>query len=65
MSQAAAAGHNLGWESPAHQQNFKAREIIGSHVLAELVQRVTLNNENPRTAAAWAQDRIGEIMRRT
>lgn len=64
MSQAAAAGHNLGWESPAHQQNFKAREIIGSHVLAELVQRVTLNNENPRTAAAWAQDRIGEIMRR-
>jgi multiple sugar transport system substrate-binding protein len=64
MSRAAAAGHNLGWETTAHKQNFKAREIIGSHVLAELVQRVALNNENPRTAAAWAQDRIAEIMAR-
>ena len=64
MAQSAAAGHNLGWESPQHQTNIKAREIIGSHVLAELVQRVVQNNEAPRQAAAWAQDRIAEIMSR-
>jgi multiple sugar transport system substrate-binding protein len=65
MAESAAAGHNLGWESTAHQTNIKAREVIGSHVMADLVQRVVLNKENPRQAAAWAQDRVAEIMART
>jgi multiple sugar transport system substrate-binding protein len=64
MAESAAAGHNLGWETTRHQQNFKAGQVVGSHVLAELVQRVALNNEAPRTAAAWAQDRVAELMRR-
>lgn len=46
MSSAAAAGHNLGWESPAHKPNVKAGAVVGSGVLAEMVQRVVLNDED-------------------
>jgi multiple sugar transport system substrate-binding protein len=45
MSAAAAAGHNLGWESPRHKPNTKAGQVIASHVLAECVQRYVSNNE--------------------
>jgi multiple sugar transport system substrate-binding protein len=45
MSSSAAAGHNLGWESPRHKPNTKAGQIIASHVLAECVQRYVSNNE--------------------
>ena len=63
MAQAAAAGHNLGWESPQHQPNVKAGEIVNSAVIAELVQRVCLNNENPKQAVADAARRIEGIMK--
>jgi multiple sugar transport system substrate-binding protein len=65
MGKSAAAGHNLGWETTRHKSNFKARDIIGSHVLAELVQKVVLNKEPAKQAQAWAQDRVAEIMKRT
>ena len=65
MAEAAAGGFNLGKESPQHQTNTKAREVIGSNVLAELVQKVALNKENAKTSAAWAQDRVAEIMKRS
>jgi multiple sugar transport system substrate-binding protein len=48
MSAAAASGHNLGYESPAHKPNRRANEIVASNVLAEMVQRVVLNNEAPK-----------------
>lgn len=65
MAEAAAGGFNLGKESPQHQTNVKAREVIGSHVLAELVQKVALNKEPAKASAAWAQDRVAEIIKRT
>ncbi|WP_169542481.1 ABC transporter substrate-binding protein [Sphingomonas baiyangensis] len=64
MTAAASAGHNLGYESPAHRPNVKAGEIIASNALAELVQRVVLAGENPRAAVARASRAIEAIMRR-
>lgn len=63
MTRAAAAGHNLGKETAAHQTNLKAGEIIASNTIAELVQRVVLNNENPKAAVAATATRLAELMR--
>jgi multiple sugar transport system substrate-binding protein len=63
MTRSAAAGHNLGQESAAHKPNLKANEIIASNAIAELVQRVVLNNESPRQAVAATAARLAELMR--
>lgn len=63
MTRAAAAGQNLGKESPAHKNNLKAGEIIASNTIAELVQRVVLNKENPKAAVAATATRLAELMR--
>ncbi|MDE0061936.1 MAG: ABC transporter substrate-binding protein [Gammaproteobacteria bacterium] len=63
MSTEAAAGHNLGWESPAHRINVKAGALINSGVLAEMVQRVVLNEERPRVVLADTARRIEAIMK--
>ncbi len=57
MSEAAAGGFNLGYESAEHQSNDKAGEIIAAGPIADLVQRVVINGESadvvlPETAAA-------------
>ena len=46
MSQAAAGGFNLGYESANHPSNEKAGEVVGSGAIADMVQRVVLNGEN-------------------
>lgn len=63
MTNAAAAGHNLGFESPVHRPNVKAGEIIASNAIAEMVQRVVISGEPPRAAVARATNRIAAIMR--
>ncbi|GGI92434.1 ABC transporter substrate-binding protein [Polymorphobacter multimanifer] len=63
MTAAAAAGHNLGFESAAHAPNVKAGEIIASNAIAEMVQRVTISGEPAKAAVARATDRIAAIMR--
>jgi multiple sugar transport system substrate-binding protein len=63
MTRAAAAGHNLGKETAAHKTNLKAGEIIASNAIAELVQRVVLNKENPKAAVAATATRLAELMR--
>ncbi len=50
MAENAAAGFNLGFESANHKPNLKAGDIVNSGVIAELVQRVCLNNEDPKKA---------------
>jgi multiple sugar transport system substrate-binding protein len=65
MARAAAAGHNLGWESTRHRPNLRGGAIVASHVLAEAVQRVAVNGETPRAVLALTQDRLAELMRRT
>ena len=62
MSKAAANGHNLGRESSQHQPNVKAGEIINSDVIAEMVQRVVLNDENVDQVIGETVARIEEIM---
>ncbi|MCI5076609.1 ABC transporter substrate-binding protein [Oricola sp.] len=62
MSAAAAGGFNLGWESTAHQPNVKAGEIVNSGVIAEMVQRVVLNDENVDAVLGETASRIEEIM---
>ncbi len=62
LSAAAAAGHNLGWETPEHRTNVKAGAIVNSGVLAEMVQRVALNGESPRAALKNTAKRIETIM---
>lgn len=63
MTRTAAAGHNLGQETAAHKPNLKANEIIASNTIAELVQRVVLNKENPRTSVAATAKKLAELMR--
>lgn len=63
MSTAAAAGHNLGWETPDHRSNVRAGAIINSGVLAEMVQRVTLNDEKPRAVLADTAKKLETLMR--
>lgn len=63
MAASAAAGHNLGWETPAHKPNVKAGKIVNSGVLAEMVQRVVLNNESPKTVLGDTAKKIEELMK--
>lgn len=62
LTAAAARGHNLGWESPAHLPNVKAGEIIASNAVAEMVQRVVAG-EPSKAAVARAVSAIDRIMR--
>ena len=62
MARAAAQGYNLGRESDAHQPNVKAGEIVNSNVIAEMVQRVILNDENVDQVLGETASRIEEIM---
>ena len=63
MSQAAAAGHNLGWETTRHRPNVRAGQIIASHVLAEAVQRFCLNNEPMAQVVSTTAQRLEQLMR--
>lgn len=63
MASAAAAGNNLGWESAGHKPNPKAGEIVNSNVLAEMVQRVCLNDEDIATVVGETASRIDDIMK--
>ena len=62
MSAAAAAGHNLGWETPDHMPNVKAGAIVGSGTLAEMVQRIVLNDEDVGQVIGETAKAIEEIM---
>jgi multiple sugar transport system substrate-binding protein len=62
LSSAAAAGHNLGWETPAHKTNVRAGAIINSGILAEMVQRVALNGEAPRSTLKDTAKKIEDLM---
>jgi multiple sugar transport system substrate-binding protein len=62
MATAAAQGHNLGFETTAHQPNPKAGEIIASNAIAEMVQRIVLNDENARVVVGNTVDRLAGIM---
>ena len=62
MSAAAAAGHNLGWETTEHRANRRAGAIINSGILAEMVQRVVLNEEKPRAVLSDTARKIEAIM---
>lgn len=62
MSEAAASGFNLGYESAEHQPNEKAGEIINSNLVAEMVQRVILNGEDADTVISEVAQGIEAIM---
>lgn len=49
--------------SPKHKYIYKSGDIIGSDVMAEVLQRVVVENVPAKTAAAWGQDRIAQIMK--
>lgn len=61
MAANSAAGFNLGFESAKHKPNMKAGDIINSGVLAELVQRVCLNNEDAKKALGETAKKIEAI----
>jgi multiple sugar transport system substrate-binding protein len=63
MSDRAAAGHNLGWESPTHRPNTKAGQIIASHILSEAVQRFVINNEPVAQVVSTTAQRLEALMR--
>ena len=62
MAAAAADGHNLGWETPLHRVNVHAGKIVNSGLLAEMVQRVVLNDETPRAALADTARKIEALV---
>ncbi len=63
MSESAAAGHNLGWETTRHRPNTKAGAIIASHALSEAVQRYVINNEPMNQVISVTAQRLTELMR--
>ncbi|TDV33624.1 carbohydrate ABC transporter substrate-binding protein (CUT1 family) [Paraburkholderia caballeronis] len=63
MANAAAAGHNLGYESPKHKPNRRANEIVASNVLAEMVQRVVLNGDAPKQVVAATAQKLEALMK--
>lgn len=63
MSEAAAGGFNLGYESAAHPSNEKAGEVVGSGLIAEMVQRVILNGENADQVIGETAKGIESIMK--
>jgi multiple sugar transport system substrate-binding protein len=63
MSQAASAGHNLGWETTRHRPNVRAGQIVASHVFAEAVQRFVSNNEPIATVVSDVARRLEQLMR--
>jgi multiple sugar transport system substrate-binding protein len=63
MSESAAAGHNLGWETTRHRPNVRAGAIIASHVLSEAVQRYVLNNEPIAQVVSTTSQRLEQLMR--
>lgn len=62
MASAAANGFNLGYESADHTPNVKAGEIVNSGVLADMVQRVVLNDEDAKTVIGDTSAAIEKIM---
>lgn len=62
MAEAAAGGFNLGYESSAHRANEKAGEVIASHAIADMVQRVVLNGENVDAVLARTTRAIEAVM---
>lgn len=63
MSESAAAGHNLGWETTRHRPNTKAGAIIASHALSEAVQRYVINNEPMAQVVSTTAQRLEQLMR--
>lgn len=63
MASAAAAGFNLGFESADHKTNVKASAIVASDLLGEMVQRVVLNDEDPKTVVGETAVAIEAIMK--
>jgi len=63
MAENSAAGFNLGFESPRHKPNLKAGDVVNSGVIAELVQRVCLNNEDPKKALGETAVKIEKIVK--
>jgi multiple sugar transport system substrate-binding protein len=61
MAENSAAGFNLGFESPKHKPNLKAGDVVNSGVIAELVQRVCLNNEDPKKVRGETALKIEKI----
>lgn len=63
MTVAAAAGYNLGFESPKHKPNTKSVDIIASEVLSEMVQRIALNDENAKVVIGDTAKKLEVIMK--
>jgi multiple sugar transport system substrate-binding protein len=63
MSESAAAGHNLGWETTRHRPNVQAGRIIASHVLSEAVQRYVINNEPMAQVVSTTAQRLDQLMK--
>ena len=61
MAAASAGGFNLGFESAKHKPNIKAGEVVNSGVIAELVQRVCLNNEDAKKVLSETAQKIEKI----
>jgi multiple sugar transport system substrate-binding protein len=63
MSESAAAGHNLGWETTRHRPNVRAGAIIASHALSEAVQRYVINSEPMAQVVSTTAQRLEQLMR--
>lgn len=63
MMAIAAEAHINIKPTDRHPFIYKMGDIYGSNVMAEVLQRVVVNGETPKAAAAWGQDRIAQIMK--
>lgn len=63
MSVSAASGNNLGFETAKHKPNLKANEIVASNVLAEMVQRTSLNGEDAKVVLGDTAKKLEALMK--
>ncbi len=63
MAASAAGGYNLGFESAKHKPNVGGGKVVNSDVISEMVQRVCINDENPKTVLGETAKKISDIMK--
>lgn len=56
-------GVALAKPSPQHKFIYKSGDIFGADIMSQVLQRVVVEKESPKTAAAWGHDKIAEIMK--
>jgi hypothetical protein len=63
LQQQTASAGSFSRESPQHKVNTQGGVIGSGPILTEVVQRVLVNNESPKSAVAWGHKELVDLMK--